>query len=322
MTTRHAAGHHSGHVMPAVHVIRRRGGSFLVMMCGNRALTGRAAGQLIRRPCGSGKRRVEQNNDAQTDACGNRTPSTLIAEGHGSPDSCLIIHQKALPGRDCSMRCASYFRPSVRKQSAILRILTWRPARRRLESWLTAIFDWILARTRRRLSKRGTSWMGGGRPFASTKSCSTSWNVLRARPPRSLPSPELLPRRSQRRNPKEKQRKRPKAKKLPPNRASRLREKQRRPPTGKWACWSGYIFLRTKSYPNSAGWTASRPKSLSRALHRKLFIKAIRNSNRRTGNSKLLSNLTEARLISICEFEAKLAAKFGAQGLARSTNLD
>jgi len=208
------------------------------------------------------------------------------------------------------------------KQGAILRILTWRPARRRLESWLTAIFDWILARTRRRLSKRGTSWMGGGRPFASTKSCSTSWNVLRARPPRSLPSPELLPRRSQRRNPKEKQRKRPKAKKLPPNRASRLREKQRRPPTGKWACWSGYIFLRTKSYPNSAGWTASRPKSLARALHRKLFIKAIRNSNRRTGNSKLLSNLTEARLISICEFEAKLAAKFGAQGLARSTNLD
>ena len=97
MTTRHAAGHHSGHVMPAVHVIRRRGGSFLVMMCGNRALTGRAAGQLIRRPCGSGKRRVEQNNDAQTDACGNRTPSTLIAEGHGSPDSHSIIQEKAFP---------------------------------------------------------------------------------------------------------------------------------------------------------------------------------------------------------------------------------
>ena len=82
MTARHAAGHHAGHVMPAIHVIRRCRGSFLVMMRGNRALTGPAAGHLIRRPRGTRERRVEQSNHEQTDACGKRTPAVLKRSLH------------------------------------------------------------------------------------------------------------------------------------------------------------------------------------------------------------------------------------------------
>jgi len=82
MTARHGAGHHSGHVMPAIHVIRMFGGSFLVMVRGNRALTGRAAGRLVRRPCGSRERSVEQNDYEQTDACGNRTGPIVTRSLH------------------------------------------------------------------------------------------------------------------------------------------------------------------------------------------------------------------------------------------------
>ena len=82
MTARHGAGHHSGRVVPAIHVIRRRGGSFPVMMRGNRALTGRAAGRLVRRPCGSRERSVEQNDYEQTDACGNRTGPIVTRSVH------------------------------------------------------------------------------------------------------------------------------------------------------------------------------------------------------------------------------------------------
>ena len=80
VTARHGAGHHSGQVMPAIHVIRMFGGSFLVMVGGNRALTGRAAGGSIRRPCGSRERRIEQNDHQQTDASGNRT-AAIVTRG-------------------------------------------------------------------------------------------------------------------------------------------------------------------------------------------------------------------------------------------------
>src|SRR5260370_33485419 len=102
MTARHAARHQSGHVVPAIHVIRRCDGSFLVMMRGNLALAGRAAGGLIRRPCGSRERRIEQNNHEQTDACGNRTPAMVIAEGHVRPDDYFMIRRKVLA-------CSSWF---------------------------------------------------------------------------------------------------------------------------------------------------------------------------------------------------------------------
>ena|SRR6266850_5977384 len=95
MTARHGAGHHSGLVMLAIHLICGCGGRFLVMMPRNRALTGRAAGGLIPRPCGTGERRVEQDNHEQTDACGNRTAAMLIAEGHVRPNGHSMIRQKA-----------------------------------------------------------------------------------------------------------------------------------------------------------------------------------------------------------------------------------
>lgn len=74
VAARHGASHHSRHVMPAIHVIVRRGGSFLVMMGGNRALAGQAASGLIRQPGSPGERRVKQNNHQQANACRNRSP--------------------------------------------------------------------------------------------------------------------------------------------------------------------------------------------------------------------------------------------------------
>ena len=53
MAARHGANHHSRHVMTAIHVIRGFGGSLLVMMRGNLALTVHAAGGLIGGPGGS-----------------------------------------------------------------------------------------------------------------------------------------------------------------------------------------------------------------------------------------------------------------------------
>ena len=52
------------------------------MVRGNRALTGGAAGGLIRRPCSSRERRVEQNDYEQADACGNRTAAIVTRSFH------------------------------------------------------------------------------------------------------------------------------------------------------------------------------------------------------------------------------------------------
>ncbi len=75
----------------------------------------------------------------------------------------------------------------------------------------------------------------------------------------------------------------------PPEKAAafRVKKKQPRPPMGKSACWSVCIFLHTKSFPNNAGCTAFRPKSLSRAHRQKSFITATRNSRRPTSNLRL-----------------------------------
>ena len=91
MTTGHRTGRHSGHLMPTIHVIRRCGGSFLVMMRGNRALTGSAAGHLIRPPRGTRERRVEQNDHEQADACGNRTAAILTRSVHVVRDPIPIV---------------------------------------------------------------------------------------------------------------------------------------------------------------------------------------------------------------------------------------
>src|SRR5258708_27855219 len=82
MAARHYTGHHSRHVMSTIHVICRCGGSLVVMMRGNRALTGRAARHLVRRPCGACERRVKQSNHDQADACGNRTAPIETCSWH------------------------------------------------------------------------------------------------------------------------------------------------------------------------------------------------------------------------------------------------
>ncbi len=288
------------------------------MMPRNRALTGRAAGGLIPRPCGTGERRVEQDNHEQTDACGNRTAAMLIAEGHVRPNGHSMIRQKAFA-------CSSWLndnRISVLWpiRNALLRILTWCPSRRRLKSWLTVILSWILARTRKRRSRRATNSTAGSRLFAWTRGCFTNLTVRRAPPAKLVPSPSPSRSRPPPPNPRERRQRVPRQKRRP-KQASQLQRNRRQPPTGKWAYWSGSIFLRTKSFPSSAGSIASLRRSLSRALRQKSSITAIPNSHRRTGSSRLLSDLTEAREFWICECEAKLAAKFRAFGLARSTNL-
>ncbi len=68
--------------MPAIHVILRRGGSFLVMMRRNLALTGLAAGGLVGRPCGAGEWHIKKNDHEQTDACEDRTPSIVTRSVH------------------------------------------------------------------------------------------------------------------------------------------------------------------------------------------------------------------------------------------------
>ena len=69
-------------VMIAIHVIRRCGGSFVVMMCRNLALSGRAAGGLIGRPCGAREGRVKQNDRQQANACSDRTATILTHTLH------------------------------------------------------------------------------------------------------------------------------------------------------------------------------------------------------------------------------------------------
>src|SRR5258708_28713528 len=82
MAARHYTGHHSRHFMSTIHVMCRCGGRLVVMMRGNRALTGRAARHLVRPPCVARERRVKQSNNDQADACGNRTAPIETCSWH------------------------------------------------------------------------------------------------------------------------------------------------------------------------------------------------------------------------------------------------
>lgn len=68
--------------MTAIHVIRGRGGSLLVMMSRNFALARHAASRLIGGPCGARQRRVKQNDSEQANACGDRTEAILTHSLH------------------------------------------------------------------------------------------------------------------------------------------------------------------------------------------------------------------------------------------------
>ena len=77
--------------MSAIHVMRRRCGTFLMMMRGNLALTGRAAGGLIGRPRGTGKGRVQQNDHKQADACRNRTAAMETRSLHMAREPVYVV---------------------------------------------------------------------------------------------------------------------------------------------------------------------------------------------------------------------------------------
>jgi len=83
MAAGHRASRHPGHFMSAIHMTRGPLRSFLmVMMCGNLALTGRAARGLIVRPCGACKWRVQQNDHEQANACGDGTAAMVTRSLH------------------------------------------------------------------------------------------------------------------------------------------------------------------------------------------------------------------------------------------------
>src|SRR5260370_21083799 len=137
-----------------------------------------------------------------------------------------------------SVRNQSRFPLLDNQSSAILQILTWRPARRRLESWLTVTLSWILAPTRKRRSRRATNSTFGSRHFAWTRGCSTNLTVRRptrgkrSRNPSRLRSLRLPP------NPRIRQR-RLRNQRRRPKQVSRLRRNQRQRQMGKTASWAG-----------------------------------------------------------------------------------
>ena len=154
-----------------------------------------------------------------------------------------------------------------------LLILTWRLRRRRLEVWLTHTeftFGLILGRTKRRPSKRATSWKAGGKHSGWTSASSTKWTALK------MPRQRLRRRRRLRKKPLPKRKKNPPRRlqaKQPESRASLLPQKPGRspkaPPTARWDCWCDFIFRLMKSFPSKGGWHGFLRKSRSRAHRRK-----------------------------------------------------
>src|SRR6267378_3187681 len=92
MAARHRASHYSTHIMPTIHVIGGCRGSLVVMMRGDRTLTGRAARHDIRSPCGARERCVKQCNHEQANACGNRTAPSLTRGVHGHDPIFALRH--------------------------------------------------------------------------------------------------------------------------------------------------------------------------------------------------------------------------------------
>src|SRR5260370_22666631 len=160
MAARDRAGHHCRHVMAAVHVIGRCGRSLVVMMRGDRALTGRAARREIRSPCGARERRIKQCNHEQADPCGNRTAPSLTRGAHGAHDPILTLRHYSVTRHSFQARqkmaapVATYFTPDtaifavsapIRRQLAGTfvagAIFALNAARRGIGLWMTATLD-------------------------------------------------------------------------------------------------------------------------------------------------------------------------------------
>src|SRR6266849_3042061 len=119
MAARHGAGHHSRHIVPAIHVIGGCSGSLLMMMRSDRTLTRRAARHDIRSPCGARERRIKQSNHEQADACGNRTAPSLTRGAHGAHDPIFALRHYSVTRHSLQARqkmaapVATHFTPDT-----------------------------------------------------------------------------------------------------------------------------------------------------------------------------------------------------------------
>ena len=264
----------------------------LDMMSLDRTLAGRTAGRGIERPSCPAQRRVQQNHCDQAKHREKRTQAVWNACRHAvfepSVYHTYIIRQQSLPA-GASKKYSGARMPKIGNVLR-LQILTWSAPRRRLEAWLTHtafIFALISGPMRKRRSKRGTSWTAGGKHSGWTSAYNTRWTArskARWKTRRNLRSPLRRPRHPQ--NPKKSPLRRARPKLLPNLARPRLRQSRRQLQTAKLDCWSGCIFLHTKSFQSSAGSRGFPRKSLSRALRRKSFIRAIRSSKPRMNSSK------------------------------------
>ena len=85
----HAAVHHRGHVMAAVHVMRIARGSLVVMMLFDGTHSGSAARGVMGHPGGDGVWCVEKKNGEQADACGHQAPAIVACRSHHFPNRAL-----------------------------------------------------------------------------------------------------------------------------------------------------------------------------------------------------------------------------------------
>ena len=88
LATVHRARHHSGHIMPAVHVVRTCSRHFVVMMRWNLALPRSTAGILVGGPRSAAQRRIEQRHSDQADRCGDFSAQSAVSVSThaGSPN--------------------------------------------------------------------------------------------------------------------------------------------------------------------------------------------------------------------------------------------
>ena len=91
MAAGHSVSHDAGHFVPAIHVMRGRSQSLLVMMCRNLALTGRATSGLIGRPRGGGKRRIQQSDYKQANARNDGTTAVLTRSLHVAREPVYVV---------------------------------------------------------------------------------------------------------------------------------------------------------------------------------------------------------------------------------------
>jgi hypothetical protein len=134
LTAGHATRAHPRHIMATVHVIVRGGRRIfaLMMMRFDRALSGGAAYGGIGRPDSGGKRRIEQHNREQAEACGKETRATVGRSVHVLLDPTSVVRHYGVTRHslqakraiaacpDNSLYAESHYRPRRYARMAML----------------------------------------------------------------------------------------------------------------------------------------------------------------------------------------------------------